>query len=41
MQALNFRKGANMTPMELIATIYAASAVAIAPTWAIFQMKKH
>jgi len=30
-----------MTPMELIATVYAAAAVGIVPTWAIFQAKKH
>jgi len=29
-----------MTPMELIATVYAAAAVGIVPTWAIFQTKK-
>jgi len=30
-----------MTPMEIIASIYALAAVGIAPTWAIFQLKKH
>ncbi len=30
-----------MTPMELIASVYVASAVAIVPSWAMFQLKKH
>jgi len=30
-----------MTPIEIIASVYAVAAVGIVPTWAIFQTKKH
>ena len=30
-----------MTPMEIIAGVYAAAAVGIVPTWTLFQLKKH
>ncbi len=38
---MDFGKGKRITPMELIGTVYVAAAVAIVPTWTLFQLKKH